>query len=218
MATLVATSILSSASDPSTEPRNLDDLDAPESIYARGTRLRALWTEWSVEVRVLSGALEKPRKRGFFMPSPNGRRRPAWWVCRHVGLEHPPAQDVPVASQPGVLMGDDQRGGQRVQVAPSRPPSLWGVASWLDGPTPRPAARASAAPPLAIAMIENDQSRTGPTGTRLWRCCFCSPKGSGHRGGNPRSCSRRRGRVPIRTPGWSRSLAASAARGSVRCR
>jgi len=27
--------------------------------------LRALWTEWSVEVRVLSGALEKPRRWGF---------------------------------------------------------------------------------------------------------------------------------------------------------
>jgi hypothetical protein len=25
-----------------------------------------LWTVWSVEVRVLSGALEKPRMRGFF--------------------------------------------------------------------------------------------------------------------------------------------------------
>ena len=29
-------------------------------------RLRALWTDWSVEVRVLSGALEKPRSCGLF--------------------------------------------------------------------------------------------------------------------------------------------------------
>src|SRR5947209_4713944 len=29
----------------------------------RRARLRALWTEWSVEVRVLSGALGKPRNR-----------------------------------------------------------------------------------------------------------------------------------------------------------
>jgi hypothetical protein len=28
--------------------------------------LRALWTEWSVEVRVLSGALGKPRVAGAF--------------------------------------------------------------------------------------------------------------------------------------------------------
>jgi hypothetical protein len=27
--------------------------------YTRATGLRALWTDWSVEVRVLSGALEK---------------------------------------------------------------------------------------------------------------------------------------------------------------
>ena len=61
VATPVATSILSTVSSPSTEPRNLDDSDAPRSIYAPRIGLRALWTEWSVEVRVLSGALEKPR-------------------------------------------------------------------------------------------------------------------------------------------------------------
>ena len=32
----------------------------------RRARLRALWTEWSVEVRVLSGALGKPRVAGLF--------------------------------------------------------------------------------------------------------------------------------------------------------
>jgi hypothetical protein len=35
----------------------------------RRARLRALWTEWSVEVRVLFGALEKPRSRGAFLLS-----------------------------------------------------------------------------------------------------------------------------------------------------
>src|ERR1019366_93347 len=34
----------------------------------RRARLRALWTDWSVEVRVLSGALGKPRyMRGFLL-------------------------------------------------------------------------------------------------------------------------------------------------------
>src|SRR5947209_104534 len=67
MATPVATSIPSNAASPSTEPRKLDDLDTRRSIYAGRSRLRALWTEWSVEVRVLSGALGKPRSAGFFM-------------------------------------------------------------------------------------------------------------------------------------------------------
>ena len=53
----------------SVEPR--DQLDGPDTQgytpppracggIGRRARLRALWTEWSVEVRVLSGALEKP--------------------------------------------------------------------------------------------------------------------------------------------------------------
>src|SRR3984885_12136037 len=33
----------------------------------RRARLRALWTDWSVEVRVLSGALGKPRECGAFL-------------------------------------------------------------------------------------------------------------------------------------------------------
>jgi hypothetical protein len=59
--TAVTTSTASITSNPSTEPRNLDDLDAAGRIYTTGTRLRALWTVWSVEVRVFSGALGKPR-------------------------------------------------------------------------------------------------------------------------------------------------------------
>ena len=69
MARGVTTSIGSIASNAYTEPRKLDDSDAPGSIYAPGTGLRALWTEWSVEVRVLSGAPEKPRygSAGLFL-------------------------------------------------------------------------------------------------------------------------------------------------------
>src|SRR4051812_22816236 len=33
----------------------------------RRARLRALWAEWPVEVRILSGALEKPRDGGVFL-------------------------------------------------------------------------------------------------------------------------------------------------------
>ena len=41
----------------------------------RRARLRALWAEWPVEVRVLFGAWEKPRKRGAFFVSGGERRR-----------------------------------------------------------------------------------------------------------------------------------------------
>jgi hypothetical protein len=49
-----------SPSNPRTKTRKLDELDGAERIDAGRIRLRALWTEWSVEVRVLSGASEKP--------------------------------------------------------------------------------------------------------------------------------------------------------------
>ena len=67
VATSVATSIPSNVSNASSKATNLDDLDARGSIYAPCARLRALWTLWSVEVRVLSGALEKPRTAGLFV-------------------------------------------------------------------------------------------------------------------------------------------------------
>ena len=79
-ATLVATSIPSSSSNPSTEPCNLDGLDAPGSISAPRSRLRALWTEWSVEVRVLSGALGKPRTGELFHAWPRSSGHPASWL------------------------------------------------------------------------------------------------------------------------------------------
>src|ERR1700704_2962552 len=44
----------------------------------RRARLRALWTIWSVEVRILSGALESPADAGFFLwpvPGPRGAVR-----------------------------------------------------------------------------------------------------------------------------------------------
>src|SRR6185437_14241402 len=65
VATPVATSIPSNVSIPSTEPPNLDDSDAGASTYGSRPRLRALWTLWSVEVRVLSGALRKPCTAGL---------------------------------------------------------------------------------------------------------------------------------------------------------
>ena len=68
------------ASNASSKSTNLDDLDARGNIYAPCTGLRALWTLWSVEVRVLSGALGKPRTAGLFAVS--GRlstRRPRSW-------------------------------------------------------------------------------------------------------------------------------------------
>jgi hypothetical protein len=55
----------------------------PEAILAapgacggigRRARLRALWTEWSVEVRVLSGALEKARATRLFHARPQPTR------------------------------------------------------------------------------------------------------------------------------------------------
>ena len=55
----------------------------------RRARLRALWTEWSVEVRVLSGALGKPRKRGFFHApaQPDAGVRLCGYCC-HVATTH----------------------------------------------------------------------------------------------------------------------------------
>src|SRR5262249_3731323 len=62
----VATSIPSRMSVASQNPRKLDPPDAAGRSYASRIGLRALWTEWSVEVRVLSGALAKPRTPGLF--------------------------------------------------------------------------------------------------------------------------------------------------------
>ena len=59
----LATSTSSSVSDASGNPDDLDDLNAAGPIYAAAKRLRALWTVWSVEVRVLSGALAREGSR-----------------------------------------------------------------------------------------------------------------------------------------------------------
>jgi hypothetical protein len=56
--------ISSDASDASAIPHKTDDLDAGGPIFHGRMRLRALWTAWSVVVRVHSGALGKPRKCG----------------------------------------------------------------------------------------------------------------------------------------------------------
>jgi hypothetical protein len=51
---------LSDASDASRNPHKTDDLDAGGRILRPWTRLRALWTAWSVVVRVHSGAWRSP--------------------------------------------------------------------------------------------------------------------------------------------------------------
>jgi hypothetical protein len=53
---IVRTSTPPDPSDAFTDPRKLDDLDALGPIYTPRIRLRALWTAWSVVVRVHSGA------------------------------------------------------------------------------------------------------------------------------------------------------------------
>jgi hypothetical protein len=79
--TLVTTSIPSNASRTSTEAPILDDQGASARIYTTGTRFRALRTEWSVEVRVLSGAPWKaPHSGAFFVP---------WSARREPPLLHP---------------------------------------------------------------------------------------------------------------------------------
>jgi hypothetical protein len=52
----------------------------------RRARLRALWTEWSVEVRVLFGALEKPRSRGAFLLSGANFQPPRWLLWSRIDL------------------------------------------------------------------------------------------------------------------------------------
>jgi hypothetical protein len=47
---ILATSIASDVSDPFEKPDDSDHVDADPSIYAGRPRLRALGTEWSVEV------------------------------------------------------------------------------------------------------------------------------------------------------------------------
>ena len=65
--TPLTTSNASITSNVSSKLDDLRDLDAAQSIHTTRTWLRALWTDWSVEVRVLSGALGKPRSSGLFM-------------------------------------------------------------------------------------------------------------------------------------------------------
>src|SRR5690348_1273270 len=62
----VATSPPSNLSSQSRKPPNLRLLDRWKPIYIGRFGLRALWTEWSVEVRVLSGALWKAPHCGAF--------------------------------------------------------------------------------------------------------------------------------------------------------
>jgi hypothetical protein len=62
--------------------------------------LRALWTEWSVEVRVLFGALEKPRRRGAFLLSGGD----------HVGAAENPAVEVALIGGGHRVLTDGEAG------------------------------------------------------------------------------------------------------------
>jgi hypothetical protein len=58
---------LSDASHASRKPHKTDDLDASGRILRPWTRLRALWGDFPVVVRVHSSALRKPWKSGLFL-------------------------------------------------------------------------------------------------------------------------------------------------------
>jgi hypothetical protein len=65
----------------------MDYLDATGSIYTFCTRLRALWREFSVEVRVLSGASKGLEITGF--RSDHSRlRADSWQRFGNVSLRH----------------------------------------------------------------------------------------------------------------------------------
>lgn len=72
--TSLAQVISSDVSDASAIPHKTDDLDAGGPIFHGRMRLRALWTVWSVEVRVFSGASEKAPHGGAFSCSAATRR------------------------------------------------------------------------------------------------------------------------------------------------
>src|SRR5947209_18893259 len=84
---------------PSPEPHNLDDSNAGGSIYAPRPRLRALWTLWSGEVRVLSGALRKPCIAGLSLwtggecGSVRGRGPATWQLL--LGTDRPVRRRYP---------------------------------------------------------------------------------------------------------------------------
>jgi hypothetical protein len=90
--TLVTTSRSSDTSNPYTNKLDLDDLDAGGRIYTGGTRLRALWTDWSMGVRVFSGALGKAPLVGAFFRFSRPRRS-----CDHA----PRTSPLPAACPPG---------------------------------------------------------------------------------------------------------------------
>jgi hypothetical protein len=62
----VTTSNVSNPSSESRKFRYVDESDAGGSIYTSRPRLRALWAVRLVEVRVLSGALQKAPLSGVF--------------------------------------------------------------------------------------------------------------------------------------------------------
>jgi len=75
------------------ENRTICAYQTPETVSTQGSGLRALWTEWSVEVRVLSGALGSPARRGFLLLARQATLTP-WqhrWQHTSGGQERPQA-------------------------------------------------------------------------------------------------------------------------------
>jgi hypothetical protein len=66
---ILTTSTPSNASRSSRKPADLDGLDPYKHIYAGRSKLRALWGDFPVVVRVHLGALEKPCYTGLFFCS-----------------------------------------------------------------------------------------------------------------------------------------------------
>src|SRR5262249_55672676 len=106
----------------SEKPDDADDLDAGRPIYAGRPRLRALWTEWSVEVRVLSGASKlscKPAvsavtRRSATSPVSSTRRGVSGALVAAGDLQEDPCGTAEVLEEFGTVVA---RGGVGVVIA-----------------------------------------------------------------------------------------------------
>jgi hypothetical protein len=105
----------------------MGDLDVAGPIYAGRIGLRALWTEWSVEVRVLSGASKKaPHANGLQLRSrraatqQKGRRHldSAWEVLVYRELSDVGLRCVAAQRPHG---GTDPLLGEAVELLPRLP-------------------------------------------------------------------------------------------------
>ena len=139
--------------------------------HLHGPRLRALWTLWSVEVRVLSGALGKPRKTGLFhamtqLLKPSAGGRPSGNTM-----------DVRRRARPTVSVREDRGGGRsagatpRVHVEPN--------ASVLNKPHGCTTRRCARSPPPPVA----------PTAPDAGQACTPTPRAMGSAGASSRGAA-----------------------------